>query len=237
MATQNRTNTQGKDQQVIQGVNKDLSTMSSLPLGAETYTPASLVAFVQSRIDAANQVAVAKAAWQNAAKAYDALNTKVTVVVHDLKQLVIGAFGSTSPKLADFGFTARKVTVLTPEQKVAAAAKRKATREARNTLGPKAKLKVKGTVTPTAPATAATPAVPAVAPATAAPAAATNGTPTASAAAPAQAPTVTVNVTSAPAAAPGTSTATAAVNPPEQAPTVTASSAAPAVQAVPAAKS
>ena len=123
--TTNRTNTQGKDQQVIQGIRVNLSQMPSLLLGGTTYTPTTLEAFIQSRIDAANQVATAKAEWQHAGKTYEALNQQANVVVHDLKQLVIGAFGATSPKLADFGFTARKVVVLTPDQKAAAAAKRR----------------------------------------------------------------------------------------------------------------
>jgi hypothetical protein len=213
MATNTRTSTQGKDQQVITGIQKDLSTMSSLPLGGETFTPPTLVALVQSRIDAGNQVVVAKANWQNAAKTYATINTKATIVVHDLKQLVIGAFGATSSKLADFGFAARKVTVLTPEQKVAAAAKRAATRKARNTLGPKAKLAVTGTVAPTAPVTTAKP------PANAAPPAAPTATPpAASAMAPAPAPTVTVNVTTTPAAQAGVSPATAPTPAPEPAP-------------------
>jgi len=91
------------------------------PPGRRDIHSPTLVALVQSRIDAGNQVVVAKANWQNAAKTYATINTKATIVVHDLKQLVIGAFGATSSKLADFGFAARKVTVLTPEQKVAAA--------------------------------------------------------------------------------------------------------------------
>jgi len=226
MATKTRTSTQGKDQQVITGIQKDLSTMSSLPLGGETFTPATLTAFVQSRIDAGNEVVVAKAYWQNAAKTYEAINTKATIVVHDLKQLVIGAFGATSSKLADFGFTPRKVVVLTPDQKVAAAAKRAATRKARGTLGPKAKLAVTGTVAPTAPVTTAKPAVPAApaaappaTPPNAAPPAAPTATPTvASATAPATAPTVTVNVTNTPAAQVGVSPATATTPAPEPAP-------------------
>jgi hypothetical protein len=160
MTTTNRTNTQGKDQQLINGIQKNLEQMSSLALGGTTYTPATLVAFIQSRIDAANQVATAKATWQHAGTAYLALNKQADVVVHDLKQLVIAAFGGTSPKLADFGFAPRKVTVLTPEEKAAAAAKRAATRAARGTKGPKAKLAIKGTVPATEPATAAQPAAP-----------------------------------------------------------------------------
>jgi hypothetical protein len=160
MTTKNRTNTQGKDQQLINGIQKDLEQMSSLALGGTTYTPTTLVAFIQSRIDAANQVATAKATWQHAGTAYTALNQQADVVVHDLKQLVIAAFGGTSPKLADFGFAPRKVTVLTPEEKAEAAAKRAATRVARGTKGPKAKLAIKGTVPATEPATATQPAAP-----------------------------------------------------------------------------
>jgi len=140
----NRTSTQGKDQQIIDGIGKDLQTMSTLYLGAKTYSPPSLAALIQSRIDAANKVTVAKAAWHDASASYKAIDVDVGVVVRDLKALVIAAFGSTSPKLADFGFTPRKRTILTPEQKAAAAQKRRATRAARHTLGPKAKLKITG---------------------------------------------------------------------------------------------
>ncbi len=195
MATNTRANQQGKDQEVIQGVQKDLSTVASLPLAGTTYTPASFTALVQSRIDAGNQVVTTKAAWLNAVKTYETIDTQATVAVHDLKQYVIGSFGAASSKLADFGFTPRKVVVLTPAQKAAAAAKRAATRKARGTMGPKAKLKITGA---TASASTAAPAG--------------NGAPAgAPAAAPATAPTVTVNVTAAPAAGqPGNPTATVA---------------------------
>ena len=209
----NRTHTQGKDQQVLAGIKADLQTMPSLFLGGSTYTPTTLAALIQSRIDEANAVATAKATWQSAAKTYKALDAHVTTVVHDLKQLVIGAFGSTSPKLVDFGFAARKHAVRTPAEKLASAARAKATRKARGTVGPKAKLAIKGAVEPTPPATAAparataapvTPQPAAVAPvqtAALAAASATNAAPVmALESAPAPAPTVTADVT--PAAAP-----------------------------------
>ena len=183
MSTNNRTKKQGTDQQVLEGVNKDLTTMTSLPLGGTTYTPTSLAARIQSRIDQANAVMTAKAAWQHAITTYEATDTQVQVIIHDLKQLVIGAFGATSPKLADFGWSPRKITVLTPEEKAAAVAKRAATRKARGTKGPKAKLAITGataaaaaTATPPASNGAATPAVVAGAPAPA-PAAAPPATP------------------------------------------------------------
>jgi hypothetical protein len=101
-----RTKTAGNDQQVILGIKQDLQSMSLLPLGGTSYTPQSLVAVIQSRIDATNAVVTAKANWQSAAKTYKAIDAQVTLVVRELRNLVIGAFGATSPKLADFGFSA-----------------------------------------------------------------------------------------------------------------------------------
>jgi hypothetical protein len=166
MGRTSRSYQQGKDQEVIQGVQKDLSTVASLPLAGTTFTPASFAALVQSRIDAGNQVVTAKAAWLDAVKTYEGIDKQATVAVHDLKQYVIGSFGATSSKLADFGFTPRKVVVLTPAQKAATAAKRLATRKARNTLGPKAKLKITGATASASTATPTENGAPAGAPAT-----------------------------------------------------------------------
>ena len=82
-----------------------------------------------------------------------------------LKDLLLAQFGAASQTLADFGLSPRKVRApMTVAQKAAAAAKRKATRAARGTTGPKAKLAIKGTVpapVETAPpVTAAAPAKP-----------------------------------------------------------------------------
>ena len=158
MAKTNRATTQALDGQIILGIKKALQTVTSLPLGGDTYTPKSLTAFLQSRIDGANAVAVAKANWLNAATAYDALNTTATLVVRGLRQYVMNTFGKTAPQLADFGFVPPKTATQTPEQKAAAVAKRAATRKARGTVGPKAKLKVTGvTAAAAAAATQTTP--------------------------------------------------------------------------------
>ena len=214
MIKANRTVKQGTDQQVIQGIKLDLQTMTSLPLGGTSYTPTSLVAFIQSHIDAANAIVTAKASWEKAIATYTAIDKQAQVVLHDLKALVLATFGSTSPRLADFGYKPRKVTVLTPEQKAAAAAKRAATRKARGTMGPKQKLKVTGATTAanaaaTAPTTSAstpqatTPPSPAPAAAPAAPAPTATGS-------------VTVNVNPAtPPASPTTGTSGASGSTPQ----------------------
>jgi len=87
------------------------------------------------------------------------------------------AFGTQADALADFGLAPHKArTPMTAEEKAVAAAKRKATRAARGTKGPKAKSQIHGNVTATlvvTPADAANgqpaPEAPATAPAAAAP--------------------------------------------------------------------
>lgn len=187
---------QATDQQVVEGIQKDLQTTTAFILGGTSYTAATLVTFILSHIAAANAVLTTKAAWQNAIKTYKGLDTQATVVLRDLKNLVIATFGSTSPKLADFGYAPRKVTVLTPAQKAAAAEKRAATRKARGTLGPKKKLAITG-----ATAAAAAAANGATGATTSNAAATTPPTPATAAAPVAATPTVTVNVLPATAAA------------------------------------
>jgi hypothetical protein len=173
----NRTNTQAHDGQIIMGIKKNPQLFSSpLPLAGETFTSTSLIAFFQSRIDAANAVAAAKAQWIDSVKKYLEINATGTLVVRGLKQTIMNASGETSPVLADFGFTPAKRPTQTVEQKTEAVAKRAATRKARNTIGKKAKLAIKGTVPPTAPATPVVPTAPVV-PVTPAPPAPANTSP------------------------------------------------------------
>jgi hypothetical protein len=134
------------DQAVIDGIGKEMQSYSVIRVAKRDFTPDSLAAFIQRRIHAAAAITAAKAAWADAIREYDRIHGEVQVAVHDLKTVVVCAHGKTSPTLASFGWTLPKVTELTNEQKVAAVAKRAATRAARGTMGPKARLKVKGTV-------------------------------------------------------------------------------------------
>jgi hypothetical protein len=215
----NRTAKAGTDQQVIAGIKQDLQQMTVIPLGASSYSPTSLAAAIQSRIDATSAVGTTRAAWLNAVKTYDAVNAQVTVLVRELRNLVIAAFGADSPKLADFGFKPTVRAPLTPPEKVARAAKALATRKARGTMGKKKKLEITGetaaaaAAASTAPVT--TPAAPAPAPAPAAPAPVTP-----------QAPAAPAPVASAPVASPPAPSAPATPAP--------ASAPAPAASAAPA---
>ncbi len=144
MTTVSRTTTQGKDQDVISGIDKELQSMTTMFLGGEVYTPDTLVALVQSRIYTANAIAAARAAWEDTLAAYDVLDRKVNVVLGDLRHLVMAAFGRETPKLASFGFPIPKLPTMTTEQRAIAARKAYATRKARKTMGKKQKALVKG---------------------------------------------------------------------------------------------
>jgi hypothetical protein len=155
----------GRDDKVIAGIQKNLQGTSSLQLAGTTYSPADLVKLIPSRASQVGAVTAANATWHAAVAAEKELNAKLTTVIQALRQYALNAYGVTSPVLADFGFTATARKPLTPEQKVARAAKAKATRAARHTMGKVQKKTVTGT-------TAAAPAAPAPAPApSAAPAA------------------------------------------------------------------
>ncbi len=103
--TTSKQNLQNHDQQILAGIQKGLQNVPSLLLGGTTYTPGSLAAFIQSRIDAVNQVNTAHANWATAVKTYQAINKEAKPVVRDLRNFLLGAFGDSSPVLADFGFT------------------------------------------------------------------------------------------------------------------------------------
>lgn len=130
------------------GTQKYLSKVSSLTVEGVSYTPAQiesqLNAFstLRNDVDAAKATVKAKLALEKAQA--PGMRAFILAFVGILK----GMFGSQPDVLADFGLQPKKArTPLTVEQKAAAAAKRKATREARGTKGKKQKLSVKGDVT------------------------------------------------------------------------------------------
>jgi hypothetical protein len=125
----------------------------------------------RSAVVAAQATAKAKVSVERAAlPGLDALISAWTAYVRL-------AFGAQADVLADFGLAPHKAPApMTAEEKAVAAAKRKATRAARGTKGPKAKSQIHGNATATlvvTPADGATgqpaPEAPATAPASAAP--------------------------------------------------------------------
>jgi hypothetical protein len=156
----NRTDQTLADQKLIDGLTKHASTITALVIGGTSLTTSEIVAKLKTLIDTANAASTTRATWQAAVKADKDARAASRAFVSGLKQALLVAFAGQIDALADFGLTGRKTTVLTPEQKTAAAAKRAATRIARHTMGKVAKSKITGETAP-----AAKPVTPAPAPA------------------------------------------------------------------------
>jgi hypothetical protein len=131
-------------QQLLQGFEAVVPDGSSLPVGSGNEAKADVVAELTQVLsvykNAEAQQIAAKAARmqvQNASGDDHALYTK-------LKDAVIAYFGKGNPLLTQFGIKPRgKTRALTPEQQVLRAAKVRATRAVRHTMGARQKAAVK----------------------------------------------------------------------------------------------
>jgi hypothetical protein len=151
----NRIDQTTAEQTLIDGFNKHAAAIPSMVINGVVQATKDIVATLQSRVDSAKTVLSTRATWQAAIRTDQELRDTTKTYVSGVKQGLLVAFAGQLDTLADFGLTARAKHVATPEEKIAAAAKAKATRAARHTLGSKQKAAIKGTVTPTAPAPAA----------------------------------------------------------------------------------
>ena len=158
---------------LIDGLNKHATLMTSILIDGVAQKTADVIATLQKLVDSSSSVETTNAAWRAAVAADKAAGTGQKAFVSNVRKAVRVAFGNQMNALADFGLAPQKArTPLTPQQKAASAAKAKATREARHTMGAKQKASIKGDVTgvvvtpvtTTAPAAPQEPAAPAPAP-------------------------------------------------------------------------
>ncbi len=142
----NKATTLSFTEQLGEGVKKHMADTAQVPLLGSVYTVADVIGklhqigSLQTAVDAARAAIKGKQAEQKAAM--QGLRAFRSAVVGYVKV----AFGGQPGVLADFGISVKERTPLTAEAKVVAAAKRKATREARGTKGPKQTKAVKGDV-------------------------------------------------------------------------------------------
>ncbi len=133
--------------QLVAGAQKHLSNIGQLVVDGSTVTPAEAQAKLASFANLRNDVDAAHAVWK--AKLTDEM-----AQVSGLREFLLAfvtfvkaAFGNSPDILADFGIKPKKVRrALTVEQKAAAAAKRKSTREARGIIGKRKRAVIKGDV-------------------------------------------------------------------------------------------
>jgi hypothetical protein len=144
--SKSRTTQISRDEALIAGVEKHLSGVT-LTLSGQALTTKQIVSELQDLIDAANAVEPARAAWQAAVAAEKAQQASSQEFLVALRQAVLAMFRSQPDVLADFSLTApKKRPKLTSAQAALNAARSKATRVARGTLGPVARQQIKGNV-------------------------------------------------------------------------------------------
>ena len=150
---------------LISGAKKRLTGVTQVTLAGATITIAVLLSDLQGLLDQIAGVEAARAAFQSKLEAFNTQAPAVRALASAFTAFVRVTFGNQADVLGDFAMAPRKTPPpKTLEQKQAAAAKALATRKARGTTGPKAKLKITGTVAPaTAPATPAAATGPAAA--------------------------------------------------------------------------
>jgi hypothetical protein len=129
---------------LIAGIQKHLGT-TSITVDSTTYTSANVVTMLEGRVTASNAVVAATAAFHAAVQADQ--DPVLTAFILKLTQAIRIMYASSPSVLADFGIALPKTRVVSPATKVLAAAKAKATRKARNTMGTIQKKTVKGSVT------------------------------------------------------------------------------------------
>jgi hypothetical protein len=147
-------------QALIAGIQKHFPN-GNFTLGNTAFTTASLVQLLQSLADAMTALNTAQKSAKDALTTKVGTETKVEPVLQALRKFVLAAFSNAAQTLADFGIQAPKApTPLTVEQKVAAAAKARATRTVRGTTSTKKKLAISGNVTGVTITPSTTPASP-----------------------------------------------------------------------------
>jgi hypothetical protein len=138
---------QSRDAQVIAGIQKRLENDPPIVLAGVSYTAASMTALYQSQLNAITAVATATAQRTSAIQAYKALTATVDTVTPGLRDYLRQTYNNAPEVLADFGMTPKKAAAKRdPVTNVVAAARNAATRKARHTEGPKAKLETKAVV-------------------------------------------------------------------------------------------
>jgi hypothetical protein len=144
--TRTKATLQQRVRSLIAGTQKEHPT-GQLTFGGNTYESSALVQLLQNLDSAIAASDGAKAKWNDSLKVMQDEDAKMQPVIRAYQSYLVSLLGNAPSTLAEYGLAPRKVPApLTVEQQVAAAAKRKATRKARNTMGSVQKKAVTGDV-------------------------------------------------------------------------------------------
>ena len=135
-----------RNRKAAAAVQKHFGSMPAIVLDGVTYTPAEVVAELQSAIDAADATIAAAGAHHQAVLAERATAARTDALYAALKSFTLNQHKPRAEVLAEFGMTLPSRQAPSAETLAAAAEKRAATRAARHTMGKRQKMKVKGAV-------------------------------------------------------------------------------------------
>jgi len=167
MTTNSKTNERTRDVKMASGAQGHLSTVPSVTVLGQPYTPTQLVQHIDDRVALLDACTAERAALAKAVAAEKADRAAFHAFYTALRFLVLAMFQNDPTVLADFGVTGRKTSKVKTKTRMGAIAQGVATRKARNTMSKKAKAKIKGVVPAPAPSPEPAP-TPAPAPAPAA---------------------------------------------------------------------
>jgi hypothetical protein len=133
-------------QRAIEGVVQCLAG-ETFTLGGKSVTSEAAIAIMQQHIDVVQASAAAHTAWLQAVVKERTTTKAISApFLAALRIYVAARFGIQSDEYRAFGFVPPKPRIATPEAKVVGAAKLRATRKARHTMGSKQRLAIVGTV-------------------------------------------------------------------------------------------
>ncbi|HEX3769721.1 MAG TPA: hypothetical protein VHV30_02595 [Polyangiaceae bacterium] len=133
--------------QLIEGTAKRLANATQVEFMGTSYTPAQLASSLQQLVDLRADVDAAKATTRAKLAAESTQGPPLRVLMNAYVAYLRVTFGHSQEALADFGITSKTRATPSSEAKTAAVAKRKATRAARHTMGPRQKMGIHGNVT------------------------------------------------------------------------------------------
>jgi hypothetical protein len=132
--------------QLIAGTSKHLANVTQVMVAGGSFTPTQVTERLQALVNLRTDVDAAKASTKAKLAAEKTDMAPLRTFMGAFVTFVKAAYGTSPDVLADFGLHPKARTPQTVEAKTAAAAKRKATRAARQTMGSKQKKRVKGAV-------------------------------------------------------------------------------------------
>ncbi len=132
------------DQDLVAGLNNIASKITSFVVGGEPVPTKDIAMQLQARVDTAKAAESARLAWRAAVKADRDERARTKALASVVKQTLLQCFAGQADVLGTFGLTPRNPRVVAPATQVIAAAKARATRAARHTMGRKQKADIVG---------------------------------------------------------------------------------------------